>query len=119
VHLHDAFDHGIDIATDQQPDRQHHRHGTEQWIVDLQQHGQGLTRSLDHVGVHQVPHQQGITEHEPGKKRMELGIALQDRHALVIAQLEAGNDVDDQIPQEQRDRQHPHHRVAVIGSGYR
>ena len=66
-----------------------------------------------------MPHQQGVHEHEPGKKRIELGVALEDGHALVIAQLEAGNDVDDQVSQQQGDGQHPHHRVAVVGPCHR
>ncbi|MNL52010.1 hypothetical protein D3C87_1751500 [compost metagenome] len=65
-----------------------------------------------------MPHQQGVDEHEPGEKGIQLRIALQDGHALVIAQLEASDDVYDQVSQEQRDRQHPHHCVTVIGTGH-
>ncbi|MNP33961.1 hypothetical protein D3C76_1272250 [compost metagenome] len=65
-----------------------------------------------------MPHEQRIHQQEPGEKRIELGITLQDGHALVIAELEARDDVDDQVTQQQRDRQYPHHRVAVVRPGH-
>ncbi|MCY1435151.1 hypothetical protein D9M71_512340 [compost metagenome] len=66
-----------------------------------------------------MPHQQGIGQHEPGEHRVQLRIALQNGHPLVIAQLEAGDDVYDQVPEQQRNGQHPHHGVTVVRPGDR
>ncbi|MNS55755.1 hypothetical protein D3C72_885970 [compost metagenome] len=118
-YFHDAFDHCVYVAPHQHPHGQHHGHGAQQWVVDPQQHRQRFPRTLDHVGVHQVPHQQGIGQHEPGEHRVQLRIALQNGHPLVIAQLEAGDDVYDQVPEQQRNGQHPHHGVTVVRPGDR
>ncbi len=118
-HLHHAFDHCVDIAPHQQPHGNHHCDGAEQWLVDVQQHGKRLASALDHVGVYQMPHEQCVAKHEPGKQRMQLRVTLKDGHALVIAELEAGDDVDDQKPEQQRNRQYPHHGVTIAGACHR
>ncbi len=59
------------------------------------------------------------SEHEPGERRVQLGIAFQDRHAAVIAQLEAGDDVDDEKSAAAGTPPAPTSCVAVVGRRHR
>ena len=72
-----------------------------------------------HVGAVDVAHHDHRREDQRRIEGMEPRQAVENALAMLVAELVAGDERDEQEPQQHGDDEHPHQRVAVVRAGGR